>query len=58
MLAVYVLTLVVMSIVAGPAKNPAGFLIGVAVASCALIAICWRTGQPPRWRWGRPPRNR
>ncbi len=18
----------------------------------ALIAICWRTGEPPRWRWG------
>lgn len=24
----------------------------VAIATAALIAVCWRKGEPPRWRWG------
>lgn len=24
----------------------------VALLTAVLIAICWRTGEPPRWRWG------
>jgi hypothetical protein len=51
-LAVFVLTLVSVTIIADPAKNPGAFVIGVFVASSALIAICWRKGEPPRWRWG------
>jgi len=51
-LAVFVLALVSVTIIADPAKNPGAFVIGVFVASSALIAICWRKGEPPRWRWG------
>jgi hypothetical protein len=28
------------------------YLLYVAVLSLALVAVCWRTGEPPRWRWG------
>lgn len=30
----------------------AGYLLYVAFLSVLVIAICWRTGEPPRWRWG------
>jgi hypothetical protein len=29
------------------------YAIYVAALTVALVAICWRTGEPPRWRWGR-----
>jgi hypothetical protein len=51
-LAVFMLTLAFTAILADPAKNPAAFLIGVVVTTSALIAICWRKGEPPTWRWG------
>jgi hypothetical protein len=28
------------------------FVLYVAALSLVLVAICWRTGEPPRWRWG------
>lgn len=24
----------------------------VSVLTVALVAVCWRKGEPPRWRWG------
>jgi hypothetical protein len=51
-LAVFILTLVSMTIIADPARHPAAFVIGVVVASSVLIAIRWRKGEPPSWRWG------
>ena len=29
------------------------FFMYVAALSVVLVAICWRTGEPPRWRWGK-----
>lgn len=31
----------------------AEFLVGVAVLTVALLAVCWLKGEPPAWRWGR-----
>jgi hypothetical protein len=28
------------------------YAIYVVVLTVTLLAICWRTGEPPRWRWG------
>ena len=28
------------------------FLCYVGILSGALLAICWRKGEPTRWRWG------
>ena len=28
------------------------YMVYVALLSLALVAVCWRTGEPPRWRWG------
>jgi hypothetical protein len=29
-----------------------GYAIYVMLLTVTLLAICWRTGEPPRWRWG------
>jgi len=29
------------------------FVAYIVVLTVVLIAICWRTGEPPRWRWGK-----
>ena len=33
-------------------RRPAAFLVFTVVMSLLLIAICYKTGEPPRWRWG------
>jgi RimJ/RimL family protein N-acetyltransferase len=30
------------------------FVIGMAIASALMTAICWWKGEKPRWRWGDP----
>lgn len=35
-----------------PQRRVLAYLLYVALLSALLIAICWRTGEPPRWRWG------
>lgn len=39
-------------LVIDPRVDVASYLLYVAVLSVVVIAICWRTGEPPRWRWG------
>lgn len=39
-------------VVLDPRVRVLGVLLYVTVLSLALVAICWRTGEPPRWRWG------
>jgi hypothetical protein len=51
-LAAYLLALVTVSIFARPSNSPAAFVCGVVVATCALVLMCWITGEPPSWRWG------
>jgi hypothetical protein len=29
-----------------------GYVLYQVVLVAALLAICWKTGEPPRWRWG------
>jgi hypothetical protein len=36
-----------------PRNELAAYLIYVLALSCALVAVCWLTGEPPRWRWGK-----
>ena len=38
---------------ADPQRATILFLVWVAVAVAALIAIAWATGERPRWRWGK-----
>lgn len=35
-----------------PRTDVIGYLLYVALLSAIVVAICWRTGEPPRWRWG------
>jgi hypothetical protein len=35
-----------------PQQRVLAYLLYVALLSALLIAICLRTGEPPRWRWG------
>lgn len=28
------------------------FVAYTVLITLVLLAICWRTGEPPRWRWG------
>ncbi|NBW96643.1 MAG: hypothetical protein EBR28_07890 [Planctomycetia bacterium] len=51
-LVAFVLVLIALSVLVNPARNPATFVFGVVIASCATVCICWIRGEPPRWRWG------
>jgi hypothetical protein len=45
-----------LALIGAPAALGLGAPVRVAVvviASLALIAICWRKGEPPSWRWGK-----
>jgi len=33
-------------------KRPLVYGLYVLVLTVVFVAICWRTGEPPRWRWG------
>lgn len=33
-------------------RHPGRFWTALAAIIASLIAICWRTGAPPKWRWG------
>jgi hypothetical protein len=35
-----------------PRRDVIDYLLYVALLSALVVAICWRTGEPPRWRWG------
>ena len=35
-----------------PTTHMASYLAAVGCLCAVLIAVCWRTGEPPRWRWG------
>jgi CHASE2 domain-containing sensor protein len=35
-----------------PAHSMLKFLSAVGLLSALLLAVCWKTGEPPKWRWG------
>lgn len=35
-----------------PDRHPLLFPIGIAFATCLLIGVCLKKGEPPGWRWG------
>ena len=39
-----------------PDKHPLIYPIGIAFATCVLIGVCLKKGEPPAWRWGRETR--
>jgi hypothetical protein len=49
----YVASLAVGAVRIHPAQRPLAFAAWVSSLSLLLVAVCWRTGEPPRWRWGR-----
>jgi hypothetical protein len=48
----YVVAVVSISTFFSPDRYPLLFPIGIAFATCVLIAICLKKGEPPAWRWG------
>lgn len=52
-LAVYSAGLFLSSLLLNPQTYPKSFSIAVVLLSAILIAVCWKTGEPPRWRWGK-----
>ncbi len=34
-----------------PATQMGNYLVAMSGLCAALIAVCWRKGEPPRWRW-------
>ena len=52
-LGVYVALLIVGAALFRPRIHPLTFVLYVTFLSLVLVAICLRTGEPPRWRWGR-----
>lgn len=51
-LGVYSLLLVLGGMLFLRAKGPALYTLYVGLVSLALLAVCYRKGEPPRWRWG------
>ncbi|MDE2394255.1 MAG: hypothetical protein KGL43_24115 [Burkholderiales bacterium] len=51
-LGVYGVLLVAAIPVLEPAVDPWRYFGFTTLATLALVAICWVTGEPPRWRWG------
>ena len=49
----YIMTLFVASIWMPPHRLPFEFGSTVTVATVLLLAVAWKTGEPPRWRWGK-----
>lgn len=35
-----------------PTTPMSSYLAAVGCLCAALIAVCWRTSEPPHWRWG------
>ena len=52
-IAIYVILIGVGAAFIRPALQPARFAMYMLLLTCALVAVCWLTGEPPRWRWGR-----
>ena len=48
----FVALLSAVSFVFPPDVQFENYLAAVTVLCAALIAVCWRKGEPPRWRWG------
>jgi len=48
----YVLLVVAGCIAWPPARATLHFVLWIGFVTALLIAVCWRTGEPPRWRWG------
>lgn len=51
-LAVYVALILAAAAMFPPSRVPGRFTACLVALSCALVAVCWATGEPPRWRWG------
>lgn len=47
----YIALLVAGGVLLAPLR-PLLFVLYSSVLSALLVAICWRTGEPPAWRWG------
>jgi len=51
--AVYLASIVAISITCPPRTGEVRFVALVALASALLTLVCWLTGEPPRWSWGK-----
>jgi len=48
----YIIDIAIFSAVLIYTQNQLIFIVGIALSSAALIAICYMTGEKPSWRWG------
>ena len=48
----YVAAVALISVGFPPGIFPLLYPIGIVLATCVLLAICFRKGEPPAWRWG------
>ena len=48
----YIASVSLVGIFFSPDRHALTFPIGIAFATCGLIAICLKKGEPPAWRWG------
>ncbi|MBJ7311447.1 hypothetical protein ACFOLJ_22260 [Rugamonas sp. CCM 8940] len=48
----YIALMLLGCVLFNPARSVLSFLLYVGVLNVLLLAICWRTGEPPVWRWG------
>ena len=51
-LAGYIVAVAMIGAFFSPDQHPLIFPIGIAFATCLLIGICLKKGEPPGWRWG------
>jgi len=51
-LVAYVAAMTLVSVLWPPPGHTLGFGAGIALATAAMLGICWLKGEPPRWRWG------
>lgn len=52
-MAVYLAGLMALSVFVNPVHSPEMFTLALFGLSAVLLAVCWKTGEPPRWRWGK-----
>ena len=48
----YIAVVAVIGTYLSPDRHPLLFPIGIVLATCVLIGICLKKGEPPAWRWG------
>jgi hypothetical protein len=52
-LGAYIAAVALTSVYFPPGTHLLAYLLCMALATAALLAVCWLKGEPPAWRWGK-----